>query len=738
MKYSRYKYIQIPVALFFIIVIVSGIGYVLYLAVFDYGKVPDQGYFTPHSKDTSRILADDPQSASIKVSQVMYPSITSANTSKPNSLIVIPMSVDSENNRGEQQNWNNVFAFAPLSKWTNSPMILLDRNTDSDSDSGSNNSEQTTTTMEDIIKSIAPLANTSSMPNSPLDPSSPALIPISNLEGSNIKSMLDFSSSTDDPTKLAAEVDELISDNFSMNREDSIYNRVILAPADNPQFSLLAASWSSYSGDPLLFVNKDSIPDETLQRLEAKAGAEGQQQSQEGNLGIPEDIRKEENNQSGLFIYLVAPSGYITENVRQQLSELGDLRVPELTSDPYDASVKLAKYRDFDTGFGWGLDRTNIAGNSEAGYFNYVVVNPSDIGMGAAALPLSHSAKFGPILYSDKDYIPPVVDNYLWSTKADFFMTPAEGPYNHYWIVGDTESDNGISYIVQSRFDYGTEIGAYRMQGAGMSSLEALFAGWISFSIFGMIYVGISMRKSLKNVSVLQKLAWPLVVLMLGPFGLIAYWLSFNGRKMIEMKMPNFNGSEEKSGDNNHIQNPKQSGNKDDVKKTMTTTTMVMWERPTWSQAIVATLVAVAFAASSMITTSYLIEFFFGFPLQVIDGPFYWFGNGMIITIAISYTVAAIVSLFVFQAPMFAQQRKQEYRKVLKVALVAVLASMTSVSLGMMTLMYFMHMWWLPMTPEEDDLAWFGSMFFSTLVGAVIAMPVNYLLVRRGIKVGEM
>lgn len=110
----------------------------------------------------------------------------------------------------------------------------------------------------------------------------------------------------------------------------------------------------------------------------------------------------------------------------------------------------------------------------------------------------------------------------------------------------------------------------------------------------------------------------------------------------------------------------------------------------------------------------------------------------MIINIAISYIIAAIVSLFVFQAPMFAQQRKQEYRKVLKVALVAVLASMTSVSLGMMTLMYFMHMWWLPMTPEEDDLSWMGSMFFSTLVGAVIAMPVNYLLVRRGIKVGEM
>lgn len=674
---KKSKYIQIGVALFIIIVIITGISYVGYLAVFDYGKIPQQEYLTPNTKDTTRIMGDNPQQISMKVSQIMFPSLwvnsgtnnssnnsISSSNNNTNSVINLPFSESNENII------NLAFAFAPLSKWENMPIVL------------------------------------------------------DNVDNNNNKNLINFSQS--DLLKASAIIDEYIANNTAAASSNA-NNRIILAPIDNPQFSLLAASWSSYSGDPILFIDSDdaSLPDETLQRLEARTESTTAVTMNNSEISSSSSSTINEKDNKKLFLYVLAPPGYISDNVRQQLSKYGEVRIPDLSNDPFTASVRMAQYRDFDSDFGWGMDKSN-EGNSEAGYFNYIIVNPDNIGSGIAALPLSHSAKYGPILFTNNEYIPPIVDNYLWSTKADFFMTPAEGPFNHYWIISNPNSNNnnnndGISYIVQSRFDYGTEIGAYRMQGAGMSSLEALFAGWIAFSIFGMIYVAISMRKSLQNVSLLQKLAWPLVVLMLGPFGLVAYWLSFNGRRMIEMNM-----------------NKNENDDSKKLSSSPSSRMMVMWERPIWSQSIVATFVAVAFAASTMIATAYLLETFIGLPLQVIDGSFYWFGNGMILTIAISYGVAVIVSLFVFQAPMFAQQRKQSYKKVLKIALVAVLASMTSVSLGMMTLMYFMHMWWLPMVPEEDDLAWFGSMFFSTLIGAVIAMPINYLLVRRGIKVGEM
>lgn len=157
-------------------------------------------------------------------------------------------------------------------------MILVNsNNTDS-----IGNKQATTTTIMDVIKSMAPLANSSAISTSTLTVDSPALIPISNPDGSEILTTIDFYQSNNDPVSIAAHVDRFISTNFSVESGSS--NRIILAPADNPQYSLLAASWSSYSGDPLLFINSDSIPDETLQRLETKKG------------GIQEQNNIQENN----------------------------------------------------------------------------------------------------------------------------------------------------------------------------------------------------------------------------------------------------------------------------------------------------------------------------------------------------------------------------------------------------------------------------------------------------------
>jgi peptidoglycan/LPS O-acetylase OafA/YrhL len=136
-----------------------------------------------------------------------------------------------------------------------------------------------------------------------------------------------------------------------------------------------------------------------------------------------------------------------------------------------------------------------------------------------------------------------------------------------------------------------------------------------------------------------------------------------------------------------------------------------------------------------MIAVGFLLNYF-GIPMLVLDGPLFWLGNAMTVLIVLVYVIAFLVSWLVFHIPMLKDSRGMDTGKATKRGAKIVAVSMTSVSVGMMGGMWLIMMLNLPMMPGDDNILWFGVMVFATLVGFVIAWPVNGLLVRKNLKPG--
>ena len=438
-------------------------------------------------------------------------------------------------------------------------------------------------------------------------------------------------------------------------------NNVIVVGSESPRWALPAAAWSAYSGDPILYANENGVPDATQQAIQ-------------------------ELNAS--HAYVLAPPGLVG---RDALSEL-DVEWTRVTgSTPQDHAVEVAKFRDESRDFGWGIDERD-----KVGYYNSMLVNPDRPGHAVASANLQWG-KAGPLLLVHEDgTLPAVTENYLWRIQSSWFSTPAEGPFNHVFVLGPLEQ---VSWVSQARSDYAVEITPYRLQGAGMSPLDALSATWAAFGLLGATFVYAHSRHRIPEMSRWTGMVWPLFTLLLGPIGFAFYWFSYRGREVVE---------------------------RDGTKRVV---------RPYWLRAASATAMGVGFAASTMIATAFALTYF-GMPLVVFEGPLFMLGSSMVLTIAVVYVVAFLVSWLVFHVPMFQDSMGLDERTAAKRGLLAVAVSMTSVSVGMMGSMWILMMLNLPMMPGDDSILWFGVMVFSTLVGFLIAWPVNGLLVRRNVKPG--
>ncbi|MFC7139962.1 DUF4396 domain-containing protein [Halosimplex aquaticum] len=438
-------------------------------------------------------------------------------------------------------------------------------------------------------------------------------------------------------------------------------NNIIIVSSDAPEWALPAAAWSAYSGDPILYADENGVPEATRQAIA-------------------------ELNAS--HAYVLAPSSLVSQDALSGL----DVEWTRIAgSTPQDHAVEIAKFRDESRDFGWGIDERD-----KVGYYNSMLVNPDRPSQAVASTNLQWG-KAGPILLVHEDgSLPAITENYLWRTQSSWFSTPAEGPFNHVFVLGPLEE---ISWVSQARSDYAVEITPYRLQGAGMSPLDALSAAWAAFSLLGATFVYTHSRHRIPEMNDWTKLVWPLFTLILGPIGFGFYWLSYRGREIVER----------------------------DGKKHVV--------RPYWLKAASATAMGVAFAASTMIAVAFGLTYF-GMPLVVFPGQFFALGSSMVLTMAVVYVVAFLVSWVVFHVPMFQDSLGLDQQAAARRGLLAVGVSMTSVSVGMMTMMYVLMMLNLPMMPGDDNILWFGVMVFATLVGFLIAWPVNGLLVRKNVKPG--
>jgi hypothetical protein len=196
--------------------------------------------------------------------------------------------------------------------------------------------------------------------------------------------------------------------------------RVLIASGDDPAFASPAAAYAAKSGDPVLFVTKNSVPAETRAALAALAG-----------LTRPK-------------LYVLGSSKVISPKVTRQLRRLG--RVQRYGgSDPVANAIAAARFHD--GAFGWGV--------VDPGHG--LVFARADRPLDAvAAAPLSGAGTYGPLLLlDDPTRLPDPLQQYLLDIQPGYNTDPVTGVYNHGWIIGTADA---ISVAAQARIDALLEI----------------------------------------------------------------------------------------------------------------------------------------------------------------------------------------------------------------------------------------------------------------------------------------
>ncbi|MCB8985720.1 MAG: DUF4396 domain-containing protein [Ardenticatenaceae bacterium] len=417
----------------------------------------------------------------------------------------------------------------------------------------------------------------------------------------------------------------------------------ILVDENDPANALLAAPWLAYSGDIVIFDKADAPEGVPIFALGAVTATEG-------------------------------------------IKRVGG-------SDASKTAVAFAKYEDSQTGlFGWGMNADSLTG-----YRAFTIAPAGDYATALLSANLARRGRPGPLFWSQDRQIPQVVNNYFFSQRAAFWVTPSEGPFHHFYILGDTDA---ISFPAQAQADYTVEIGPYFEKGFAAGPMDMLAAVWLVLGISSALWIAFHETKFLRKQHWTMQLAWPLLAFMIGPFGIPFYWLAYS-RPIL------------KRGE------------------------MVVWDRPLWLQGMVATASAVGFGGLIMVTAGFVVTLF-GMPLIPSRGPLFWLGNPMVLVMVINYVTAVLISWLLYQTPMIAMFYGLSYSKALPKALPLVLISMAAAALAMNPGMWWMMMSKLPMMPTEESILWFGTMFFTVFLAFLSAWPFNYVFIRRQQKAGFM
>lgn len=471
-----------------------------------------------------------------------------------------------------------------------------------------------------------------------------------------------------DPASIAAAIDERranVSSGFSSN--------VIAVSSENDyRWAMPAAAYSARTGTPILFLSGNQVPAATVTALQRRKG--------------------------NARIFVLGPNAVISDEVVNQLQQFGRTTRIE-GSNYFENAVHFAEFRDAVADFGWGrMGR----GSRQFSNVNTILVNGENWRDAVAAAHLARAGKSGALLFTEKDRLPAVVDNYLWRQRPIFAATPAEGPFNHIWVVG---SFDRIAYGTQAWADYSQEIEQYMTLGeSAVSGYEALGISWLILSMACAFWILFHAIKRMPDIMPMMKAAWVIFALMLGPIALWLYIVSYHHRKKM-----------------------KHEG-------------MTMWERPLWLQTVGATVMMFAFDMMLMCLAVFLVAYI-GFPIIRFNGPLYFVGTSMFLMMVLMYLIALVVMMLVFHTPMTMHERNiSSYAKAFMAGLPIMIATMSVESLGMMPTMWWQQMFFLPamQMPTNDDFTMWSTLLFSVFIGFLVVLPFNYWMVRRGKKMGTM
>jgi hypothetical protein len=220
-----------------------------------------------------------------------------------------------------------------------------------------------------------------------------------------------------DPAEIAAAIERLRG---TLGGDPP--QHVLLVSSEKPEFSMPAAAWSARSGDPVLFVGRDTAPKPTLDALRRLKG-------------VP--------------VYALGPPSAISDKALAQVDKVTAPVKRIGTDDPVQNAIDFARY--VDGTFGWNV--------SDPGH-GFVIVNESRPLDAAAAAALSASGDWGPLLLTDDPtHVPSALRSYLLDVKPGYVSDPTRAVYNHVWLIGDQDA---ISVGFQAQVDELAEVAQVR------------------------------------------------------------------------------------------------------------------------------------------------------------------------------------------------------------------------------------------------------------------------------------
>lgn len=213
---------------------------------------------------------------------------------------------------------------------------------------------------------------------------------------------------------------------------------VLIGSADGEdwKFYLPATHWASHMPAGLLWTHRDSIPQPTIDALERRNGR--------------------------ALIYVYGAADQVSADVMRQLNQYGSVtridaedevafNTPPVTT-PFNTAVAFAKMWDPTGMVGW-----NILGPGHG----FTLVDVDNWQGAVASAPLSHLGMHAPLLLTDSPtQLPAEVDSYLAQVAPTYLTTPADGPYNMTYVVGDWEE---ITWPLQAHIDFISEMSNRRV-----------------------------------------------------------------------------------------------------------------------------------------------------------------------------------------------------------------------------------------------------------------------------------
>jgi hypothetical protein len=186
----------------------------------------------------------------------------------------------------------------------------------------------------------------------------------------------------------------------------------------------------------LLWSHKDSIPAPTIEALKRRGGK--------------------------ALIYVFGGPDQVSPAVIKQLNQYGSVQRIDAddpvafntpaTTTPINNALAFAKMWDPTGNVGW-----NILGPGHG----FTLANLDNWQGAVASAPLSHLGFHSPLLLTDSSgQLPPEVEAYFKAVAPTYLTTPADGPYNMTYIIGDYDN---ISWPLQAHVDFISEMSNRRV-----------------------------------------------------------------------------------------------------------------------------------------------------------------------------------------------------------------------------------------------------------------------------------